>query len=196
MVKDSRITFRCYKKYCKTLRNLLRIARKQYYSNKLKSLGKNMKKNWRLINKLLNKSKKLLPDSFMINGINCSNPENIANKFNEFFVNHPKNIHENIVDSSIDFSYLISNSRVTMSFANCTNAEVEKEISSMKKQGGSHDIPARFLKLCNNFLADPLSRLFNNCIEIGVFPDILKTAHITPVHKKGPKNEIQNYRPI
>ena len=196
MVKENRITLRCYKKYCKTLRYLLRVARNQYYSNKLRSLGKNMKKNWRLINKLLNKSKKLLPDSFIINGITCSNPENIAEKFNEFFVNHPKNIHEKVKSPSIDFSYLINSSRDSISFENCTTSEIEKEISMMKKQGGLHDIPARFLKLCNNFIADPLSRLFNQCIEKGVFPDILKTAQITPVHKKGPKNEIQNYRPI
>merc|ERR1712212_116261 len=149
-----------------------------------------------LINKLLNKSKKLLPDSFIINGITCSNPENIAEKFNEFFVNHPKNIHEKVKSPSIDFSYLINSSRDSISFENCTTSEIEKEISTMKKQGGLHDIPARFLKLCNNFIADPLSRLFNQCIEKGVFPDILKTAQITPVHKKGPKNEIQNYRPI
>ena len=196
MVKDKRITSRCYKKYCKTLRNLLRIARNQYYSNKLKSLGKNMKKNWRLINKLLNKSKSSLPDTFIINDVNCSNPENIAQKFNEYFVNHPKNIHEKVKASSIDFSYLIDSSRESMSFINCSPIEVAKEISSMKKQGGMHDIPARFLKLCDTYVANPLSRLFNQCIEKGLFPDILKTAQITPVHKKGPKNEIKNYRPI
>ena len=196
MVRDNRITLRCYKKYCKTLRSLLRIARNRYYSKKLISLGNNMKKNWRMINKLLNKSRKLLPDTFILDGVNCTNPETIAQKFNEYFVSHPKNIHEKVKNSSIDFSYLVKSSRDSMSFTKCTVIEVAKEISSLKKQGGLHDIPARFLKISNSYVSDLLCRLFNQCIEKGVFPDVLKTAQITPVHKKGPTNEFHNYRPI
>ena len=34
------------------------------------------------------------------------------------------------------------------------------------------------------------------CFEVGVFPDILKTAKVTPLHKKESKLDVLNYRPI
>ena len=33
-------------------------------------------------------------------------------------------------------------------------------------------------------------------MQAGSFPDVLKNGRITPTHKKGPKDNIENYRPI
>ena len=41
----------------------------------------------------------------------------------------------------------------------------------------------------------PLSVIFKNCIDNGIFPDIQKKFNIIPVHKKGYKH-INNYRPV
>jgi hypothetical protein len=43
-------------------------------------------------------------------------------------------------------------------------------------------------------IAQPLSYLVNNSFESGVFPDALKEALIVPVHKKGSKTEVDNYK--
>lgn len=42
----------------------------------------------------------------------------------------------------------------------------------------------------------PISLIFNQCLKDGCFPSIWKQAHIVPIHKKGPKTAIENYRPI
>ena len=42
----------------------------------------------------------------------------------------------------------------------------------------------------------PLTKLFNECVKSGHFPDILKYADITTVFKKGDTTEKSNYRPI
>lgn len=34
------------------------------------------------------------------------------------------------------------------------------------------------------------------CLESGVFPDKLKLSVIKPLHKKGAKEDLANYRPI
>ena len=39
-------------------------------------------------------------------------------------------------------------------------------------------------------------KLFNQCMEEGIFPDVLKIACIVPLYKGGEKNESTNYRPI
>ena len=33
-------------------------------------------------------------------------------------------------------------------------------------------------------------------MNVGIFPNIWKIAHVTPLQKKGPENLYHNYRPI
>ena len=41
-----------------------------------------------------------------------------------------------------------------------------------------------------------LANIYNLCIDQGYFPDELKLGRITPVHKKGCKSQVINYRPV
>ena len=34
------------------------------------------------------------------------------------------------------------------------------------------------------------------CLSSGIFPTEMKTACVTPVHKKGNQDDVNNYRPI
>ena len=45
-------------------------------------------------------------------------------------------------------------------------------------------------------ISEPLSRLVNACLEVGHYPDFLKTARVTPVFKSGDPAQFGNYRPI
>ena len=47
-----------------------------------------------------------------------------------------------------------------------------------------------------DIITEPLTILFNRCLNEGIFPNICKIAHVTPLHKKGPENLCNNYRPI
>ena len=65
----------------------------------------------------------------------------------------------------------------------------------MKKATGPNSIPNIILKSLKLCFSVWLSRLINLCFEVSVFPDILKTAKITLLHKKDSKLDV-NYRPI
>ena len=52
------------------------------------------------------------------------------------------------------------------------------------------------IELCEDSIALPLSIIFNNIINTGIFPAIWKFANVTPVHKKESKQIVKNYRPI
>lgn len=52
------------------------------------------------------------------------------------------------------------------------------------------------LKLCASECSKPLKLIFAKCIEDGQYPAIWKRANVVPVHKKGNRQVISNYRPI
>ena len=64
------------------------------------------------------------------------------------------------------------------------------------KATGVDKIPIKVLKLSIAIIAPSMTKLFNYAIQNGVFPRDWKVAKVIPLHKKGPKNLLDNYRPI
>ena len=52
------------------------------------------------------------------------------------------------------------------------------------------------IKICGRSIAFPLRLIFESALHDGIFPDQWKKGNIVPIHKKGNKNLIKNYRPI
>merc|ERR1711951_263303 len=77
-------------------------------------------------------------------------------------------------------------------------AEIKKliYILDIKKSPGYDELTATFLKLCAPHISETLANIFNACISNGVYPDLLKTARVTPICKNGEKTDPSNYRPI
>jgi retron-type reverse transcriptase len=42
----------------------------------------------------------------------------------------------------------------------------------------------------------PLTKIINQCLQTGIFPDTLKIAKVIPIHKKDDTTNLNNYRPI
>ena len=57
-------------------------------------------------------------------------------------------------------------------------------------------ISIRMLKLCGDTVLPPLELIFEPCLESGTFPSEWNKANAVPVHKKGDKQSLKNYRPI
>ena len=52
------------------------------------------------------------------------------------------------------------------------------------------------LKICDSEVVEPLSLIYKNCIDSGIFPDIRKRSHIILTYKKNYKCIINIYRPV
>ena len=65
-----------------------------------------------------------------------------------------------------------------------------------KNSSGYDGIPNNILKHCANEISKPLTFIFNFSLATGVFPDRFKYAIIRPIHKKGDKSIMTNYRPV
>ena len=66
----------------------------------------------------------------------------------------------------------------------------------MKNCEGYDRIPQRILIDGINVLLNPLAHIFRLIYRDCQIPQQWLIAKITPIHKKGSKNEIENYRPV
>ncbi|CAF4841982.1 unnamed protein product [Pieris macdunnoughi] len=78
------------------------------------------------------------------------------------------------------------------------NDEVLNVLMGLKSNSapGWDGIPTQFLKLTADIIVPIIVHLINLCFALGVFPDALKIAVVTPVYKGDDKTDISNYRPI
>ena len=61
---------------------------------------------------------------------------------------------------------------------------------------GPDGITPRFLQELVDEVAAPLSCIFTKSMAQGTVPEDWKTAHVTPIFKKGQKSSTTNYRPV
>ena len=58
------------------------------------------------------------------------------------------------------------------------------------------NISGHMIQLCGDKITLPLSIIFVNIINTGIFLTLWKSGNVTPIHKKDSKRVINNYRPI
>ena len=85
-----------------------------------------------------------------------------------------------------------------LTFRVTNELEVTSIMNSLntRKAFGPASIPTNFLKLFKNELSKPISLLANISIDILMFPNILKTANVTPIFKNDDVALCNNYQPI
>ena len=116
-----------------------------------------------------------------------------ANEFNKYFSNQCKPLAN---DSTLPNLSYVTDKR--LNYIPFNNEDILVLIRSLdkNKSSGPDGISARMLSLCDDSIVKPLKIIFSNIVDTGTYPDIWKEANLTPIHKKGSKQEISNYRPI
>ena len=156
--------------------------------------SKNKKGFYSYVKKKL-KSPTILPPMKDENSNTHIHPEEKANLLNNYFSKvFIKGDNQTLPPHPIRDTKTIED----MPFFQITPKMVIDAISSMKNSVSKtpDNIPSYFLKKTSKSLAKPLAILYNISIREGKIPQIWKRAIVIPVHKKGMKNNPQNYRPI
>ena len=75
---------------------------------------------------------------------------------------------------------------------------IQKHLEKLKvtNSSGPDQLHPKFLNETSKSISTPLAHIFNRSMQTGKLPDNWKKANVTPLHKKGPKNQVENYRPI
>ena len=75
--------------------------------------------------------------------------------------------------------------------------QAEKAMKKLikSKATGIHNIPNKiFIDSCH-VIAPFLTDIFNFSITSNIFPDDMKVGKVSPVHKSGDRDDLNNYRP-
>lgn len=156
----------------------------------------NPKKFWKFVNS--KRKTDQYPNYMTYNSETSNDPMIISEYFKKFFCSSYE-----IQSSSYAFQNspeitLISDHNGQFPMTEITESLVRHYLEKLEDNtsSGPDNVPELILKRCSNFLACHLSFLFKNSLFLGYFPQLWKNAFVRPIHKKGLKNEVSNYRPI
>jgi hypothetical protein len=202
-----------YKLYRNYLNKLITKTKNDYYAHKIRLHESNPKKMWNVINEITDRntaSKKNKGISqLIIDGelhTTADNPIKTADTLVDYFTNvgpelanKINNIDTNAgTTSNTDTYNSIPRNPHSIYLTPVSDHEIKRHISSLRinSASGHDELAASTIKAVKEYIARPLSHIFNLCIEQGVFPQALKTAIIIPVYKGNDKTKPENYRPI
>ena len=116
----------------------------------------------------------------------------MADELNEFFTS----VFSPVVQEAAPEAAYQTEARLAS--VHITEGIVRQKIKNLKENSaaGPDDICAKVLKNAAKELSAPLVHIFKASLSSGNIPRDWKTATVVPIHKKGPKGDPGNYRPI
>ena len=191
-----------YKKYRNLLSTLMKKSKKASYDKYFEKNWSNIKNTWKEIKSLISLKTKTSSVPTVLsreNGDTITNPYDIANTFNNYFVSIAETTKRSIKYSHKHFSDYLSNESDSTVFLQPTDKEEIANIKSSlnsSRNSGPNSIPYRILFLLKNEISKQLADLFNLSFKTSVFFSVLKTAKVIRIFKKDSKLDYSNYRPI
>ena len=124
----------------------------------------------------------------MDNEKNMTNPEKIANTFNNYFANIGTNLASTISNDQTETytQYLQTPSAISCIFRHITEEETITIIDKMenKSSSGYDGISNKMLKYIKKEISKPLTLIINQMLDSGIFPSGLKISKILPIFKR------------
>lgn len=186
-----------YKEYSKRFKKIIKLTQKSKNDYYIKTADNKSKATWKVISKI--KSNFPRQDVTAIidkNGdiVNC--PLKMAESFNNFFIEQSSG---NLINSKCNMKHATrKNIPNSMFLGPCLSNDIVSCINTLKNSSstGYDEFSTKVIKYVAPIIAPVLSHIFNLCVDNGLFPDKLKISTIRPVHKKGRRDNMSNYRPI
>jgi hypothetical protein len=177
----------------------LRAAKTAYYKAQFESVKHDPKKAWKTVNKILNRKQECRETNCIHtqNGqISC--PNELAECFNNHFTDIGPKIATTIGNTDRNFTDYITKTTSSFKFQTVSETKVYNLLSSLNpcKSTGIDKIPAKIIRIAAPIIANSLTRIFNTAIYSETVPSEWKLARVIPLHKNGPRNMLNNYRPI
>ena len=155
----------------------------------LKKYANDIRNTWTVINDVLNKNKNnaSFPEYFVYNNSEINSGKDIANHFNEFFINIGLEQAQTIQTPQKHFhSYLGPTVDKLLNFQAVDVKYLSKIIKELpNKTSVGHDgISTKLCKTIEASVLKPITFIINQALETGIFPQKLKIAKVSLIYKK------------
>jgi hypothetical protein len=183
------------------LQRTIREAKRMFYHNSFEESRNNPRKSWKTLNSLLNRNnqEEKLPEFLRVNGEQITSEQRIVNALNLHFSTIGSKLASSIENTNDTFATFMNNPpNVNFSFEQVSIELVASITDKLQPKNSSADdgISTKLIKHLKDLISRPLTFLINQSLSEGRFPDILKTARVKSLFKKGDKHDPNNYRPI
>ena len=167
-------------------------------ARQLTGLSRHLNEVWKIVKEISSPNRN---NNIILNedGIEITDGKEVAEIFNNFFIQKIEKLKDNIDISIVEdplerLRNKMQPKNLKFSLQTVTEAKVLKAIKQMKnkKSAGRDEITQEQMIMGAEVLAIPLTRIINASITEGKFPDIWKSAVITPVLKKGSSKDKTN----
>jgi len=169
---------------------MIRRDHNDYVESITVNLHHSQKPFWNWINKV--KGCRTPIPSLVCNGNVVTSDSIKATLFNDYFVSV---FTQEDVSNLEELQCQLPNSLFHLDAITVFPSEVSRELSSLKigKACGPDQICPRLLREGADVLSLSLTELFNKSLTVGKLPQDWVSANITPVFKKGDKQQLVNY---
>ena len=192
-----------YKTYKNKLMSIIRHKKKDYYHNELEQHRCNTQATWKILNSIIKKGhvSNNYPNHFIKDKVSINKTNEIANEFNNFFVNVGPTLANNIPEQSDSEGLneiIIKQNPNSMFIKKVHEAEILEIVQQFKNKKSTDctDIDMALVKEIINSIITPFTYICNQSFLNGVFPTGMKTSKVIPIFKNGDKHNFTNYRPI
>ena len=161
--------------------HIIEKAKNMDLLNSFNNVTDNPKKTWDLINeKILMKKKKggALPSELKIGDKIVRDPVAVANELNDHFTKKGNILASKLAEPQMSVLHSLKpRNEISITAWKLTDEheilDIIKKFLSAKKSTGSDNVPAVLIKWSAKVIAPILAKIFNKCIELGKYPDIL-----------------------
>jgi hypothetical protein len=159
------------------------------------SEGRDEKLWWALVKSFYNKNANRKADSphLLVNNTLIESTKQKAEEFNKYFANITR-----LDTSGTEPLPEMPETEEGLKKVSIPYLTVRDTLRNLNpnKSSGPDRISTHMRKETADVIADPLCRIFNYSLARGELPNRWKNANVVPIHKKGPKEEVSNYRPV
>lgn len=188
-----------YKKTRNEVNKLVKNTKANYFKCALNQCNKNPRDMWKTISKLTNKKSKTTKiTELIVNEASITDPAAVSDALNTYFSDIGPLLANQLHEGNVTPDSYIAPCATKFELRRISSHEMYMILlkSKTSKATGHDLIPPKLVKDSADIVAESLTNIFNRSCETGIFPDDLKVACVSPIHKEGSKTESSNYRPI